>query len=507
MWLKDAPQGNEAGKIVWELVPYTRGTVLDLGCGPSKAFPHFIGVDSGADEKLFGVQMNPDIRIPDCAKLDLFASQSVDAVFSSHLLEHIEDYRAALKEWWRVIKPGGYLCLYLPHKELYPNVGTEGANPDHKHDFMPDDIIDAMRAFGGWDLVRNEDRNKNIEYSFFQVYQKTSGKEQRYSYRDEKPAKTAAVIRYGAIGDVLQASSILPHLKEQGYHVTFYTVPGGYEVMKNDPHIDRFIVQGENQVPNHHLGDFWKWEARKYDRFINLSESVEATWLAVPDKTFHSWPDSVRKKYLDRNYMEFVHDLAEVPHGSRVKFYPTAEEKAWARKEYARLGPCVLYALSGSSVHKAWPWMDNLIARILVKTDLKIVTTGGEIERILEQGWENEARVINRAGKWSIRQVLAFAEHCEMVIGPETGVLNAVSMLPMPKIVFLSHSSHQNLTRDWVNTCALEPKDTPCYPCHRMHYTWEHCKQDEATGTALCQVNIDLERAWSAVESKLRKAA
>ena len=41
------------------------------------------------------------------------------------------------------------------------------ANPDHKHDFMPDDIIDAMRAFGGWDLVRNEDRNENIEYSFF----------------------------------------------------------------------------------------------------------------------------------------------------------------------------------------------------------------------------------------------------------------------------------------------------------------------------------------------------
>ena len=76
-----------------------------------------------------------------------------------------------------------------PHKEFYPNIGTEGANPDHKHDFMPDDIIDAMRAFGGWDLVRNEDRNENIEYSFFQVYQKTAGKEQRYSYRDEKPAK------------------------------------------------------------------------------------------------------------------------------------------------------------------------------------------------------------------------------------------------------------------------------------------------------------------------------
>ena len=160
------------------------------------------------------------------------------------------------------------------------------------------------------------------------------------------------MIRYGAIGDVLQASSILPHLKEQGYHVTFYTVPGGYEVMKNDPHIDRFIVQGENQVPNHHLGDFWKYEAKKYDRFINLSESVEATWFAVPDKTFHSWPDNVRKKYLTGTIWNLSMIWPRFPTFPGVKFYPTTEERAWARKEYERLGPCILYALSGSSVYQ-----------------------------------------------------------------------------------------------------------------------------------------------------------
>ena len=49
VWRIDDPQGNEAQKIMWELVKYTRGRVLDIGCGNFKAFPHFIGLDNGTD--------------------------------------------------------------------------------------------------------------------------------------------------------------------------------------------------------------------------------------------------------------------------------------------------------------------------------------------------------------------------------------------------------------------------------------------------------------------------
>jgi SAM-dependent methyltransferase len=144
VWKIDDPQGSESMKMLWELVPYTRGRGLDLGCGPSKTFPHFIGVDNHKDTYLFGVQMKPDV-VCDITKLDVFGSASMDFVFSSHALEHIKDHAAALKEWWRVIKPGGHLCLYLPHKNFYPNIGQEGANPDHVHDFLPQDIVDAMK--------------------------------------------------------------------------------------------------------------------------------------------------------------------------------------------------------------------------------------------------------------------------------------------------------------------------------------------------------------------------
>jgi SAM-dependent methyltransferase len=303
----------------------------------------------------------------------------MDFVYSAHLLEHVQDFESALREWWRVIKPGGYLVLYLPHKKFYPNIGTPGSNPDHVHDFTPEEIEKAMRAVGFWDLVRNEDRNENTEYSFFRVYKKHArGKpEHRHSYRHMQPAKRAAVLRYGAYGDLLQAASLFPGVKTQGYHVTLYTTPRGAEVVKHDPHIDEIYIQDRDQVPNHLLGDFWDWESKKYVKFINLSEAVEGQWLALPGRINHRWPINLRKKYMNGNYLEFAHDMADVPVPPRQRFYPTQDERAWAARTRKAIGgdKFILYSLSGSAVHKVWLWMDQLFARLLMTyPDCRIVT-------------------------------------------------------------------------------------------------------------------------------------
>jgi ADP-heptose:LPS heptosyltransferase/predicted SAM-dependent methyltransferase len=499
-WRAEESNGDESGKIRWELVPFTRGRGLDLGCGPSKAFPHFIGVDNYKDTQLFGVQMKPDV-VCDVAKLDVFGSASMDFVYSSHCLEHIKDHKAALKEWWRVVKPGGYLCLYLPHKDFYPNIGTPGSNPDHVHDFMPSDIEAAMVEVGAWDMVRNEDRNEGQEYSFFQVYKKrTDGKHLR-SYKEPKPAKRAAVVRYGAFGDLIQASSILPGLKEQGYHVTVYTTPRGLEVIKHDPHVDAVYLQDTDQVPNHALPHFWEWEAKKYDRWINLSESIEGTLLALPGRTNHAWPKSVRDKYMSVNYFEFTHDLAQVPLPPRPMFYATDEEKAWAKKERASFGEgfCAMFALAGSSVHKVWPHMDGFIARLMLwNKSARVVLVGDAFSQLLEQGWESEPRVIRKSGKYTIRQTLALLAEVDMVIGPETGVLNAAGHMSVPKLMFMSHSGADQLAKYWTNVRTVEPKNTPCFPCRSMVYSFDTCHKDEATGVAKCAANTSLDDAWQA---------
>ncbi len=546
-WKADDPQGNEAAKIRWELVKYTRGRVLDVGCGMYKAFPHFIGVDNCADTRLFGHPIKPDIFVPDACDLGLFATEQFDALFSSHLLEHIpeKDLVRCLREWLRVVKVDGYLILYLPDETLYPKVGEQHANPDHKWNVSYTGVIDLMKKVAekgnAWDLVDWQRRDQGTEYSLFFVFQKRA-KGRTYGFSCSIPGhgkKTAAVVRYGAYGDLLQCSSVISALKAEGYHVTLYTSTPQNEVMANDPNIDAFYLQDRDQVPNQALGEFWAYHAAKFDKWVNLSESVEGTLLAMnPRMPFLITPEA-RHKILDVNYVEFQHLVAGVPlgqHAANIRFYPTKAERAWAHEERARMGEfVVVYALNGSSVHKRWPWMDQLIAALLVDyPDLHIVLVGGEEGQILEQGWfgwdkdpakhpdarkiQTEPRVHCRSGVWSIRETLSFIETADLVFGPETGVLNAAAMLPMPKVVLLSHSTVENLCRDWVNTHAIASSDTECPgrgknaapACHQMHYNWDACRQalfpadagelaGQPMGVAQCQADLTFDDVYRVV--------
>lgn len=520
MWRPEDPQGNEAAKVKYEIVPYTRGVVLDLGCGPTKAFPHFIGIDNCADTALFGIQITPDVTVKDCADLsDAVHDASCDAVFSSHLLEHIVDTEAALRDWWRCLKIGGYLVLYLPHKDLYPNIGQLDANPDHKHDFAPLDIQQALASIGSWELVVEEVRDQGTEYSFLQVFKKRvdDGLHIRSCY-ETKPEKTACVVRYGGFGDMIQASNIFPELKRQGYHVTVMTTPKGQDILREDPHVDAWFIQDPDQVPNAELSAFWAVQARRFDRFINLSESVEGTLLALPGRANHAWPQAVRHAELNKNYLEWTAQLAELPYASEAKFYPSAAETAKVRRYLADIkneqaGPLqplelappvffILWVLAGSSIHKFTPHQDTVISAILDSMpEAVVIFNGDDACQILEAGWENEPRVKCESGNMDIRASLSLAQQVDCVVGPETGVLNAVAFEAVPKVILLSHSSPDNLTRHWSHTAALTPEHTDCYPCHRLHYGRDFCPEHAATGAALCQANIAPERLYRAIRA------
>lgn len=535
-WSPDLPEGAESFKVKYDVVPYTRGKVLDLGAGPVPTFPHWIRVDNLDAVTRFGADMQgpraPHL-VADCARLsDSIQDESVDAIFSSHLLEHIDDTVATLKDWWRCIKAGGHLVLYLPHADFYPRMGQDGSNPDHKHDFHPVDIREAMSHVGGWDLMLDEVRTEGAEYSFLQVFRKRADGEQIDAIAP-RPPKSVCVVRYGGFGDSLQAANLLPELKRRGYHVTFMTTPRGYEILREDPHIDAWVMQDDDQVPNEELTAYWAVWEKKFDKFVQLSESVEGTLLAMPGRANHAWPHAVRDRELNKNYLEWTAELAELPYHSEAKFYPDDKERAqvagWLNAFKAQAaGPLrpmqrtpeqfvVVWCLSGSSMHKTYPHQDAVIARILdTIPEAIVVLTGDYACKILEAGWEDKPRVKCASGELGIRETLTLAQMADLVIGPETGVLNAVAFEPMAKVVFLSHSSKRNLSMHWANTTSLTPANTSCYPCHRLHIGMAFCREDPETGTAACQKDISPGYAFDAVARyygewkrlrELRKAA
>jgi ADP-heptose:LPS heptosyltransferase/predicted SAM-dependent methyltransferase len=504
VWKPENPEGHESLKIKYDIVPYTRGRVLDLGSGTCRTYNHFITVDSMEDWN--ELNRRPDI-VCDVSDLSMFASGQFDSVFSSHVLEHLKDTESALKQWFRVIKNNGYLVLYLPHRDFYPNIGKEGSNPYHLHDFIPRDIIDIMKKIGSWDLIISEPRNQNDEYSFLQVYQKLSGSQQLYSYAKEKPTKTCAIVRYGGFGDMIQLSPILASLKNSGYHNTIYTTPRAWDIIKNDPNADSVMLQDTDQVPNQELKLFWDCIASKYDKFVNLSESVEGSFLAMPGRAPFYWTTAARHNYMNHNYEDMAHDIAGVKKIDVQKFYPTDDEIKNAKKLREKIGgKLVMFTMAGSGINKIYPWVDQIISHFMLTTkDVKFVMVGGTTERdLLEWPWEKESRVIKMCGKLSIRDTMALARLCDVVFGPETGVLNSVAYEDVAKVVLLSHSSVENLTKYWKNTTSLYSENCPCYPCHKMIYGWDHCIQEKDTGVSLCQAMITPDISVNAIEKALK---
>lgn len=128
---------------------YCQGRGLDIGYGGTCLTENCRGWDfeHGDAQYLSGVK-----------------DSEFDFVYSSHTLEHIVDPGVALKNWWRVLKPDGYLILYIPHRDLYEKKTTLPSrwNEDHKHFFLlnndesPDtiDIIPLIqRMLSGYKMI------------------------------------------------------------------------------------------------------------------------------------------------------------------------------------------------------------------------------------------------------------------------------------------------------------------------------------------------------------------
>ena len=77
------------------------------------------GIDVGADiwplPGAIPIQDAPDTN---AYNLNIFEDSSLDYVFSSHCLEHLDRWQEALSLWITKLKLDGILFLYLPHESM-----------------------------------------------------------------------------------------------------------------------------------------------------------------------------------------------------------------------------------------------------------------------------------------------------------------------------------------------------------------------------------------------------
>jgi ubiquinone/menaquinone biosynthesis C-methylase UbiE len=107
---------------------YCNGKGIDIGCGSD--------VLSEACDKWDSIYNNSDATY-----MQGIEDNTYDFVYSSHCLEHIINRKEALKNWVRILKPEGYLILFLPERDLYEKRKKLPSkfNGDHKIFFKLDE--------------------------------------------------------------------------------------------------------------------------------------------------------------------------------------------------------------------------------------------------------------------------------------------------------------------------------------------------------------------------------
>lgn len=100
-----------------------------------------------------------------------FSNASQDTVYSSHCLEHVPNAPAALAEWFRVLRVGGFLVIAVPHQQLYEKKMTlpsTYAGHNHLRFYMPSTLladIEKGLPFGEWRLRGLYDNDMGFDYS------------------------------------------------------------------------------------------------------------------------------------------------------------------------------------------------------------------------------------------------------------------------------------------------------------------------------------------------------
>lgn len=91
--------GNAMTHVKEHALNWCQGKGVDIGAG-IWPFPGARGIENSLKENAYSLNCE---------------DESLDFIFSSHLMEHLEHPKKAANEWSRVLRKGGTLFLYQPH--------------------------------------------------------------------------------------------------------------------------------------------------------------------------------------------------------------------------------------------------------------------------------------------------------------------------------------------------------------------------------------------------------
>lgn len=306
------------------------------------------------------------------------------------------------------------------------------------------------------------------------------------------------------MGDHIHASHLPRLLKErEGYdYVAFEYNPKGQSIYANNPFIDEHIVFDpmSKEVAGKPLSFLTKryeqiMERREFTKHFDLYRSIEYGYIAMEDQNaYYASSEERRIKFGSRNYYDQTTVFAGFPQhvGMKGDLFFTQKEEDFVRRIFSEKysGKFVIVCnLSGTSKHKLFYNADKIVKAFLDRhSDAVCITMGDEESRkhLDFSGHQivNRAGVFNDKGEFEggkaypFRQSMLMSKYSNLVIGCESGLMVAATLLGAPTVQLMTAASIKNHGGDFKNDYSLQ-SPAACSPCHKGPYDYIGCPKFE----------------------------
>lgn len=157
---------SESAKYRHLTAPYLAGVGVDVASQGATVVPWAVSFDLPEAEFLHysnGAPPKGPIHLRGFADKLPFENESLDWVYSSHLLEDYLDPLPVLSEWCRCVKIGGLILILVPDKALWNEAIAKGQAPNnsHKHEYAVGELSQIFaQYFGHFEII--EDRLTSV---------------------------------------------------------------------------------------------------------------------------------------------------------------------------------------------------------------------------------------------------------------------------------------------------------------------------------------------------------
>lgn len=333
-----------------------------------------------------------------------------------------------------------------------------------------------------------------------------------------QPIQTVCFFSNTALGDTIFNTPVFRVFRQNFPHVRTVALlnPSIAPLFKTDPNIDEILLYDGKK--GGFLRTLSQLKKIKPDAiFILHSNEPEATPLAVlsgvkyvfklpnAGSKFSPFHSNAPEPYGDERYvvlnrLEQLKFVGIKSRDTRLNLYLRDEDFAHVDEMLKSCGArkFIGFQMGASTVSRQWflqRWQ-QLAEIILERTDAAIVLTGSPAERAMTAQLEDalrDQRVINAAGKLSLREAAALIARLDLLVTPDTGPLHVAAALKTPTIGLFAVASPVNSNPDFdENIHKFIKKPRTCSPC-----VGKNCKFQE------CMLQIGAHEVWEMLKEMI----